>query len=706
MIGQTLSHYVITDKLGEGGMGVVYRAMDQKLERAVALKVLPERLASSADQRARFVQEAKAASALSHPNVATVHGIEDIDGQTFIVLEYIEGETLLDKEQLSYDEIIGIARAICDGLQAAHSAGIIHRDIKSENIMLTHNGRVKITDFGVAKLAGQEGVTDPGVRVGTLAYTSPEMILGNPVDHRTDLWSLGILLYELITGKRPFTGSYDAAILYEILNAEPPSLRALRADVPENLEAVVLKLLEKDPDKRPASGDDTAALLTDVVVKAEVPRDGNVSISVLYFENMSPDKDNEYVCAGITEDIITDLSRIEGLDVVSRNDVMPFRKREINSRELGETLGVDYVLEGSVRKSGDRLRITTQLTDVATGFHVWAERFDRLVEDIFEMQNEVARKVAEALQISLTESEKKTLAQKPTDDVRAYDFYLRAREFLSHRGKKKALTAIQMLQSALAIDPEFVLAYTGLVEAYSAMFTYYDGGLKWLERIIEANQKALALDPGLIEAQFSLGLVYFHEKDFDRAREKFTEVSHRRPYHYDANWWLGVIFDITGDYDSALECYEMCSAIKPYSVEPWLYMNMTHRRKGDDKSARLAAKRFLEVGLRKLEANADDDVMMSRFAVMYVLFGEKKKARESLKQIMAGQPDDGLVLYNCASTYALLGDEEGALRALRVALENGFKNIGEWVRCAPDFAHLRKKKMFRLLLNEFNLGGE
>jgi TolB-like protein len=416
---------------------------------------------------------------------------------------------------------------------------------------------------------------------------------------------------------------------------------------------------------------------------------------------MSPDKENEYVCAGITEDIITDLSRIKGLNVMSKTDVLPFRYQEINTRQLGETLGVDYVLDGSVRKAGKKLRITAQLTDVKTGFHIWADRFDRLVEDIFEVQNEVANNVARALKISLTDNERESLAQKPTEDVRAYDFYMRARQFLSQRGRRKTEAAIQMLDNALAIDPDFALAYTGLAESYSAMYSYYDGDEAWLAKIIEVNEKALELGADLIESQFSLGLVYFHKKEFDKAKRTFEDVVGRRAYYYDAWYWLGVICDIKGEYDAALEHYELCAAIKPYSLEPWLYMNMTHRRKGDVEAAKMSATRFLEIGLRKLELNPDDTVTLSRFAVIYTLFGERDKAYGALARILESSPDDGLVLYNCASTYALLEDKGHALSCLRMALESGFKNIREWVKNDPDFDELRETEEFKALLAEY-----
>jgi len=441
MIGKTISHYRILEKLGEGGMGVVYKAEDLKLKRTVAIKFLPQEIAAKAEERERFMIEAQAAAALNHPNIATIYAIEEIEDKIFIVMEYVDGNELKKIVQenlpkvLNLREVLDYATQIAQGLKAAHEKGIIHRDIKSNNIMVTKKGQVKITDFGLAKLAGAKQLTKTGTTVGTIAYMSPEQIQSAEVDYRTDLWSYGVLLYELLTGQLPFRGEYEAAIIYEILNEEPKAIQTFRSDLPDFMVSLISQLLQKDPSLRISS---TREIIERLQIRQidKPPEDEKKSIAVLYFENMSSEKENEYFCAGMTEDLIIDLSKIHRLKVIPRSDVLPFRDKEVKSRQVGEILKVNHILEGSVRKTGNRIRITAQLIDVKSGFQLWAERYDRLIEDIFDIQAEVSQKIAAALKISLTESEKQSLAKKPTDDLRAYDFYMRGSEFLLRGGKR------------------------------------------------------------------------------------------------------------------------------------------------------------------------------------------------------------------------------------------------------------------------------
>jgi serine/threonine protein kinase/Tfp pilus assembly protein PilF len=700
MIGDTISHYKILEKLGEGGMGVVYKAQDTNLDRFVALKFLPPHLAASEQDKARFIQEAKSASALNHPNVCTIHDIQEQDHRLFIVMEFVEGRTLREKKgTLTREQVIHYGIQVAEGLAAAHGKGIVHRDIKSENIMVTKDGRIKIMDFGLAKLRGSQMLTNAGSTVGTFAYMSPEQIQGLEVDHRTDLWAFGVVLYEIVTGELPFQGVHQAAMMYEILNVDPPPASTKRSDVPENLVLLISGLLQKDQEKRPATAAEALDRLKQAP-KSTLSANEEKSIAVLYFENMSSEKESEYFCAGMTEDIITDLSKIKHLKVVSRTDMLAFRNKEINSRLIGQTLRVNYMLEGSVRKAGSKMRITAQLIDVRDGFHLWADRYDRLVEDIFDVQTEVAQKITEALKISLTDSEKASLEKKPTDDLRAYDFYMRGREFLFRRGKKNTEAAIQMFQNAFSIDPKFAGAYSALAEACSYMYAWYDGDQKWLGKTIENNQKALDLDPDSIEALFGIGTVYFHQKKFDEAKKIWEKVIQRKSDFYDAYRWLGAVSDITGDYANALKYYQQCAELKPYSEEPWMHMYMTHLRKHDQPSADLAMRKMLDVGNRKIEVNPDDNITLSRIVGAHAHFGEKEKAYAILKRVVELDPTDGLAQYNCACTYAALGKNKEALACLKNAIQSGYKNMNEWVKADPDFAPLRDDPKFKALVNE------
>ena len=701
LIGQRVQQYRILEKLGEGGMGVVYKAEDTKLDRMVALKFLPPALNPEDAEKERFLREAKTASALNHPNVCTIFDIREEDGEQFIVMEFVEGETLkarIRRSRLPIDDVVRIAQQIAEGLLAAHGKGIVHRDIKSDNIMLAGDGRVKIMDFGLAKLLSAGMVERSRSTAGTLSYISPEQIKAEEIGPGADLWSLGVVLYEMLTGQLPFSGDHEAALIYEVLNSDPPSVAVRRPDVPSHLQTLVTSLLQKNRSLRPGSAQEVIDRLRQA--PAEPVRQDDRSIAVLYFENMSSDKESDYFCAGMTEDIITDLSKIRELKIISRTDVLPFRHKEVNTREVGETLRVKYILEGSVRKAGNRMRITAQLIAVETGFHVWADRFDRLVEDIFEVQTEVSRKIAEALKVSLTETEEQLLSKPPTRDLRAYDLYMRGRELLYLRGKKNNEAAIRMFENAIALDQQFAAAYAALGEAYSYMYTWYDGDKKWLGKTIEVSRKALALDADSIEAQFSIGTVHFQQKQFDEARQIWERVIKQNPDYYDAHRWLGISADIAGAYDEAHRYYDQCIRLKPYSEEPWMHKYMTYLRQGDQNASTQAKKKLLEVGEQKLKINPNDAILLSRMAAPYADFGDRPRAYAVLKKVLEIDPTDGLAQYNCACTYAVMGDRQEAITCLKNAILWGYKNVKEWIKIDPDLESLRSDPEYQALVAE------
>jgi len=706
MIGEKISHYEIVDRLGEGGMGVVYKAKDVKLNRFVALKFLPSELTRDAEARERFIHEAQAASALEHHNICTIYEIDEADGgHMFIAMACYEGETLRERIEhgpSGVEETVHIARQIAEGLGRAHEAGIVHRDLKPGNIIVTKRDEVKIVDFGIAKLSGQVRTTKDGRTVGTVSYMSPEQIQGMDVDHRSDLWSLGVLLYEMLTGQRPFQGDYEAAIIYEILNAEPKAVQLFRRDVADHIITLISHLLQKDPGNRISSAKEIIQRLQ-TATRRKVLKEERKSIAVLYFENMSSDKENEYFCAGMTEDLIIDLSKIQELKVIPRSDVHPFRDKEVHSRQVGQTLGVQYILEGSVRKGGNKIRITARLIDVKSGFQVWAERYDRFIEDIFDVQIEVSEQIADALKVSLTESEKQSLAKRPTDDLRAYDFYMRGTEFLSRRGQKDRETAIQMFELALSIDPNFSLAYMALAEAYSWNYLFYGGDRVWLEKMMEINEKALSLDPDLIEAQFGIGMVYFHQKRFTEARRYFEKVLNSKSDFYPALYWLGIASDILRDYEGAITSYTNAATTKPYSEEPWHLLEQSFRRNGNLRAAQGAAEKMIELGTRKLEVNPKDVVCLSRLAVTYVNMGEDERAVEAVQRVMEIDPNDGVALYNCAGTYACLGMRSEALNCLEKALETGMIHLIEWIKGDPYVASIRDEAKFREILSRYSI---
>jgi len=687
MIGKKILHYEIKEKIGEGGMGVVYLAEDTKLKRQVAIKFLPQHIAGNSDERKRLEIEAQAAASLNHPNIATIHAIEEVDDELFLVMEYIKGQELkeyLKTGPLSIEKAIDIATQIAEGLQTAHKTSIVHRDIKSANIMITADGHAKIMDFGLAKIGGQNQFTKEGTTVGTVAYMSPEQTRGEEVNQSTDIWSFGIVLYEMLTGELPFKGDYEAATIYEIMNEEPKAIQLFCQDVPEAIATLTFELLQKDSRKRIKSAEEILEILNAKPSKSQKKKEEK-SIAVLCFENMTPDEENDYFCAGITEDIIIDLSKISELKVIPRSDVFPFPSKEVNSRKVGEVLGVTYILEGSVRKARQQVRVTVQLIDVHTGFQVWAERYDRLLEDIFDVQMEVSQKIAEALKVSLSDSEIESLAQKPTDDLRAYDFYMRGRAFLTSGGKNNNESAIKMFEHALSIDQGYALAHVGLAEAYSFQYIFYDGDQKWLGEMISANEKAIELDPALDEAEFAKGMVFYHQKRFAEAKRIFQQLIVKKEDYYPAIHWLGVLAELENDYDAAIKYFNRTAQIKPYSEEPWIHIEMTYRRMGDTESSQTACRKTLELINKKIEAHTTDGIALSRAAVMYAILGDETSAIDALRRALEVSPNDGLALYNCACTYAQLGKKEEAFELLQKTMMIGYKNIIEWIENDPDF---------------------
>jgi serine/threonine protein kinase len=403
VIGKTISHYKIIKKLGEGGMGVVYKAEDTKLQRPVALKFLPPEWTRDPDAKARFMNEARTASALQHHNICTIHEIDETeDGQLFICMDFYEGETVREKIErgpLKLDEAIELAIQIAEGLNIACQKTIMHRDLKPANVLVTEDGVAKILDFGIAKLGGLTRLTKEGAKLGTAAYMSPEQARGEKVDHRTDIWSLGVVLFEMVTGQLPFKGDYEQAVLYSIMNEEPKSIMAFREDSPSQLTPIVEKTLQKNPIDRYQTTKDLIDELKALEKSGSSIHEKKVihTVAVLPFTNMSNDKEQEYFCDGMAEDIINDLAHLEGLHVVARTSSFAFKAKNLDIREIGMKLGAHSIVEGSVRKAGNRLRITAQLINVADGHHLWSERYDRELEDVFAIQDEIAKNIVRAL---------------------------------------------------------------------------------------------------------------------------------------------------------------------------------------------------------------------------------------------------------------------------------------------------------------------
>src|SRR5882672_6220116 len=546
LIGQSLLHYKILRKLGSGGMGVVYEAEDSQLGRRVALKFLPPEMAQDSQLLERFQREARAASSFNHPNICTIHAIEQHERRHFIVMELLEGGTLaqrMTRQPMEIEKLLPLAIQIADALGSVHDKGSVHRDIKPANLFLTERGQLKILDFGLAKMNGGAAVqgetvisshelTSPGAAVGTGSYMSPEQARGQLVDARTDLFSTSTVLYQMATGALPFQGDTSAVIFDAILNRDPRPAAELNPSLPADFVRILEKSLEKDRNLRCQTATelktDLSRLKRDLESgkrrakeKADsdpgVQKQAGKSVAVLYFENLSGAKEDEYLRDGITEDIITELSKIRGLNTFSRPTVLAWRDKPVTPTQVGQQLGAAYVLTGTLRRAGARLRINAQLVDAHTDFPLWSERFDREMKDVFEIQDEMARKIAEALRVTLSPQELEALAAKPTENLQAYDLYLRGKRYARRQTRQDIEFALQMFENAVAMDPSFALAYAACANACAMYYSTFSRDQVWVERAREASGRAVALRWDLPEVQVSQAWVLYAAELHDEA---------------------------------------------------------------------------------------------------------------------------------------------------------------------------------------------
>jgi serine/threonine protein kinase/Flp pilus assembly protein TadD len=691
-------------------MATVYLAQDVKHERLVALKVLHPELAASLGPD-RFLREIKTAARLNHPHILGLHDSGEANGFLYYVMPYVEGESLrerLDREhQLPVDEAVHHARSIAAALDYAHRQNIVHRDIKPENVML-YEGEAMVMDFGIAKAvseAGSDTLTQTGMMVGTPAYVSPEQAAGETnLDGRSDQYSLACMLYEMLSGERAFSGPTAQAVMAKRFTDTVKPLRSLRGSIPEPVERAVTKAMSTDAADRyrtaaifaQALASGNVATPTDTETMPQPTVSAAKSIAVIPFANMSPDPENEYFTDGMAEEIINALTKIKSLRVASRTVSFALKGKNEDLGEVGRKLKVSTVLDGSVRKMGNRLRITAQLVNVADGYQLWNERYDREMEDVFAIQDDISQAIVKALRVILSEDEKKAMGQARTENLQAYEFYLRGRQFFEIR-RKSLEYARQMFKRAIELDPEYALAHAGIADCCSLLYMMFDARESNLKQAESASNTALHLAPELAEAHLARGIASSLSQNYAEAGLEFEKAMRLDPKLFEAAYFYGRACLAQGRTEDAIRLFKTACAIRPEDFQAVAFLAQAYRSDNQNAEEEAANRRAVIMIEERLELNPDDARAWNLGAAILARLGEKERAIEFARKSVAIDPDDAMMLYNVACTYSVLGQTEDALTTLEHAVDKGYGQK-DWVAHDPDFDPIRETPRFKAIV--------
>ncbi len=724
MIGETILHYKILEKLGEGGMGVVYLAEDLNLERKVAIKFLPRQIAANSEERKRFKIEAKASASLNHPNIATIYAIEESDGDAFIVMEFINGIELKDKIKsgpVPIKEAINIATQIAEGLGAAHKKGIIHRDIKSQNIMITDDGKVKIMDFGLAKIMGGSQVTKIGTTVGTIAYMSPEQAKGKEVDHRTDIWSFGVVLYEILTGQLPFMGEYEQAIIYSILNEEVKPY----SDNPFSpIQKIINNSLKKDPGQRYLQVSDIIKELRSIEnqIMSEDQKKSNEEIkklAVLPFINIRNDEESNYLGFAIADRIIGALAYNKNIIVRPSSAIRSYQNQTIDIKLSANQLNVNYVLTGNFLKEMDEIRLNLELIDINSDKMLWREDFEVKFENVFKLQDIISKKVIADFNLKFTPEENRRLRTDVPQNPLAYEYYLKAISYTLTN--EDAHIAVSMVRKSLELDPTFAPAYSELGFRYGLLAEYDINERKRVKDSEENYKKALSINEGLLSALLGLAAIYTEQGKSLEAIELIKKAIKINPNNAEAHFWLGYIFRYTGFLDNAID--EMETAVRLDSFNPRfrsIIITYSYLQRYEDALKYLNSSKespmhiswhgIVFLHLKKYDAAKDYFQKVVSIepkgifgiwanSMLCFITKETEKGLKALKALEGSETHDAEQLYLFANVYGLYGKKKDCIRLLNKCIEDGFFNYHvlstdpflDPVRDDPDFQKILSK---------------